>query len=63
MGFKHLREIPTGSPLAKKYRWNIKFTRFSTTIHIRLFYVANDTRVGDSYYEAIIGTRMHYIEP
>jgi len=28
---KHLREIPTGSPLWNaKYRWGIKISRFST---------------------------------
>ena len=57
---KHLRKIPTGSPLrCAKYRWGIKILRYSTNNSL---YLANDTRWRHSYYGTLIGTRMRSIK-
>ena len=56
-----LREIPTGSSPAggAKYRWGIKFARFSTN---KSLYLANDTRYRHGCHGRRIGTHMRSIK-
>ena len=50
------RVTPSGGA---KYRWGIKFARFSTN---KSLYLANDTRYRHIYYGRRIGTRMRSIK-
>jgi len=57
--YQDLREIPTGSPPAggggAKYRWGIKFVRFSTN---KSLYLANDTRYHLVSFHGCYGRRI-----